>query len=57
MSVEERHDAVIELLQLEIEDGDGEYTLDLHEMYVLLDGVKALKRKIEILEDTLREIA
>ena len=56
MSIEERHKNVIEILRLELENGMFEYTLDLPEVYSLVDGFNQHRQRIETLENTLRVV-
>lgn len=54
MSIEDRFTNIIETLRLEIDNCEEAYVLDACEMYALVDGAKALKRRISDLEQALR---
>jgi len=54
---EERHKNVIEILRLELKNQQDEYTLDMVEMYALIDGFARYRERIEKLESALRQIA
>lgn len=47
MSIEERLENVIEILRLELADQQDEYTLDMGEMYSLVDGFNQHKAEME----------
>ena len=57
MSVEERGDALLEVIRLETQDGAEFYELNGTEMYLLHDYVKHLKDRIETEHSMVRSLA